>query len=105
MKKENFNVMSNIKTLEKLKSQLLYIVADFFGILTKGSSVAQETILQCISSGIIIFYFIGEKLGYSYVTIDDNIRKNLIIGISENDELEKQDRSLSRLNSHISKRS
>lgn len=104
MKKEDFSIMANVKTIEKLKSQLLYVIADFFGLLTKGSNVAQETMLQCISSGIIIFYMLADKLGYSYITVDETIRKNLKVGIAENDKLEKNDKSLSRLYSHISDR-
>lgn len=104
MKREDFSIMANVKTIENLKSQLLYVIADFFGLMTKGSNVAQEAMLHCISSGIIIFYTLADKFGYSYDTIDESIKKNLKVGISENDKLEKDDKTLSRLYSHISDR-
>lgn len=104
MKREDFSIMENVKTIENLKSQLLYVIADFFSLMTKGSNVAKDAMLQCISSGIIIFYTLADKLGYSYVTIDESMKKNLKAGISENDKLEKNDKSLSRLYSHISDR-
>ena len=64
MKKESFNIMTNIKIIEELKAQLICIIGEFFRLLTKGSNVAQDAILECISGAIIILYVLGEKLGY-----------------------------------------
>ena len=35
MKKDNFNIMKNIKIIEDLKAQLLCIIGEFFRLLTK----------------------------------------------------------------------
>lgn len=65
MRKDNFNIMTNIKIIEDLKAQLLCIIGEFFRLLTKGNNVARDSILDCISGAIIILYILGDKLGYS----------------------------------------
>lgn len=104
LKKEDFNIMTNIKIIENLKAELLCIIGDFFKLLTKGSSVAQDAILECISGAIIILYVLGDRLGYSYVTIDDNMKKKLKLGIIEEDYIEKDGRDLSKLHIHLKER-
>lgn len=49
LKREDFNIMSNVKIIEDLKAELLCIIGDFFKLLTKGSNVAQDALLDCIS--------------------------------------------------------
>lgn len=101
MRKEDFNIMSDIKIIEELKAQLLCIVGELFRLLTRGSNVAKEAILDCISGAIIILYILADKLGYSYSMVDENIQKKVKVGIIEEDIVEKQGRNLSRLGSHI----
>lgn len=104
MKKENFNIMYNVKIIEDLKANLLCIIADFFKLLTRGSNVAQESILDCISGGIILLYLLAERLGYSHKSIDDTMKKKLKIGIIEEDKIEKDGKDLSKLYNHLKKR-
>lgn len=96
--------MSDIKTIEDLKAQLLCVIGEFYRLLTKGSNVAQESILDCISGAIIILYVLADRLGYSYASVDDNVQKKLKVGIVEKDLVEKQGRNLSRLYTHIKER-
>lgn len=105
MRKDDFNIMSDIRIIEDLKAQLLGVIAEFYRLLTKGSNVAQEAILDCISGAIIILYILAERLGYSYTAVDENIKKKLKVGIIEEDVVEKQGHNLSRLNNHIKDRS
>ncbi len=104
MKKEDFNVISNIRLIEHIKSQILYVVADLFNLLSKGSNIAKDSLVSCISGAIILFYILGEKLGYSYIKIDEEIKKSLQLGIDEGDELEQNNKSLSNLLEHLNKR-
>lgn len=104
MRKGDFNIMTNVKIIENLKAELLCIIGDFFKLLSRGSNVAQNAILDCISGAIIILYVLGERLGYSHLTVDENIKKKLKIGIVEEDELEKDGKNLSRLYHHIKER-
>lgn len=104
MKERDFNIMSNVKIIENLKAELLCIVGDLFKLLAKGSNIAQESILECISGAILILYLLGERLGYSYKDIDENMKKKLKLGIREEDIIEKQNNGLSRLHSHIRNR-
>ena len=104
MRKDNFNIMTNIKIIEDLKAQLLCIIGEFFKLLTKGNNVARDSILDCISGAIIILYILGEKLGYSFVDIDHVIKSKLDLGIRAEDQVEKEGKSLSKLKRYINNR-
>ncbi|WP_461207324.1 MazG-like family protein [Clostridium sp. DL1XJH146] len=104
MKKEDFNIISNIRLVEHIKSQILYVVADLFNLLSKGSHIAKDSLATCIAGAIILFYILGEKLGYSYIKIDEEIKKSLQLGIDEEDELEANGKSLSNLQKYFIKR-
>jgi hypothetical protein len=104
MKRDEFNIMSNIKIIEQLKAELLCIIGDFFKLLTKGSNVAHDAILDCISGAIIVLYILAERLGYSFTAVDESIKKKLKLGIVEEDSIEKQGKDLSRLYTHIKER-
>ena len=102
MKKDNFNIMKNIKIIEDLKAQLLCIIGEFFRLLTKGNNIARDAILECISGAIIILYVLGEKLGYPFEDIDENMKSKLDLGVRAEDQVEKEGKSLSRLKHYIS---
>ncbi|WP_368489238.1 MazG-like family protein [Clostridium sp. BJN0013] len=97
MKKQNFNIMYNVKMIEDLKADLLCIIGDFFKLLTKGSNVAQQAILDCISGAIIILYLLAERLGYSHTAVDETIKRKLKVGIIEEDKIEKDGKDLTKL--------
>lgn len=104
MKRDEFNIMSNIKIIENLKAELLCIIGDFFKLLTKGSNVAQDAILDCISGAIMVLYILAERLGYSFAAVDETMKKKLKLGIVEEDTIEKESKDLSRLYTHIKER-
>lgn len=104
MKKEDFNIMSNVKIIEDLKADLLCIIGDFFKLLTKGANVAQDAILDCISGAIITLYILAERLGYSYLAVDEDMKKKLKEGIVSEDYIEKDGKDLSRLYAHLKER-
>ena len=104
MKRDNFNIMTNIKIIEDLKAQLLCIIGEFFKLLTKGNNVARESILDCISGAISIMYILGAKLGYSFEDIDHVIKSKLDLGIRAEDQVEKEGKSLSKLKRYINNR-
>ncbi|WP_160693040.1 MazG-like family protein [Clostridium sp. C2-6-12] len=104
MRRDNFNIMTNIKIIEDLKAQLLCIVGEFFKLLTKGNNVARDSILDCISGAISILYILGEKLGYSFEDVDHVIKSKLDMGIRAEDQVEKEGKSLSKLKRYINNR-
>ena len=116
MKRKELNIMGNVKMIENLKAQLLCIIGEFFRLLTKGTNVAQDAILDWISGAIIILYvflikciiikinLLGRKLGYPLSEIDHNIKGKLDLGIKAEDEVEKEGKSLSELKKYISNR-
>ena len=104
MKRDNFNILANIKIIEDLKAQLLCIIGEFFRLLTKGNNVARESILDCISGAITILYILAEKLGYSFQDIDHVIKSKLDLGIRAEDQVEREGKSLSKLKRYINNR-
>jgi len=104
MRKEDFNIMSNVKLLEGLKAEILCAIGDLFKLLSKGSNVAQDAILDCISGAIIMLYILAEKLGYSHLAVDETMKRKLKIGMVEDDPLEKDGKGLSKLYNHIRER-
>ncbi|MEG0774835.1 MazG-like family protein [Clostridium sp.] len=104
MRKEDFNIMSNVKLVESLKAEILCTIGDLFKILSKGSNVAQEAILDCISGAIIMLYILAEKLGYSHLAVDETMKRKLKIGMVEGDSLERDGKGLSKLYNHIRER-
>ncbi|GAA0123647.1 MAG: MazG-like family protein [Clostridium argentinense] len=104
MRKEDFNIMSSVKIIENLKAELLCIIGDFFKLLSKGSNVAQDAILDCISGAIIILYMLAERLGYSHLAVDESMKRKLKLGIVEEDSLEREGRDLSKLYNHLKER-
>lgn len=101
VKRDDLNIMANMKMIEKLKANLLCLIGDFYHLLTKGSNVAQESILDCISGAILILYVLAQKLGYSCHDVDKDMKKKLKAGIMEGHEYEKDGRSLSKLQLHL----
>lgn len=104
MKFRELNIMANVKIIDDLKAQLLCIIGEFFRLLTKGTNVAQEAILDCISGAIIILYVLGQKLGYSLSQIDNTMKDKLDMGIKAEDEVEKEGKCLSTLKKYIDNR-
>jgi len=104
LKNRELNVMANIKIIESLKAQLLCVIGNFFTLLTKGSNVAQNAIIDSISGAIIILYVLAEKLGYSFSEVDSTIKDKLQLGIKAEDEVEKQGKSLTKLKEYINNR-
>ena len=105
MRHEDLNIMSNVKIIEELKANLLCVIGDFFLLLTRGSNIARDSILDCVSGAIIILYVLAERLGYSYTAVDEKIKEKLQEGIKNNDIIEKDGKDLSRLDSYLNERS
>lgn len=104
MKKDNFNIMGDIKIIEEIKAQIICILGELFTLLTRGSNVAKEAIVNCIASLIILLYILADKLGHSAIEVDETIKKSLKIGIVEEDNLEKQGGNLTKLFNHLKER-
>lgn len=104
MRNEDFNIMKNVTKIEHYKAQLLCTIGEFFRLLTKGSNVTQDAILDCISSAIIMLYILADRLGYSHTAVDESMKKNLRTGIVEEEEEDKTEKDLTRLYAHLKER-
>ena len=104
MKKEEFNIMANIKIIEELKASLLCLIGELYSLLTRGTNVARDSILNCISGAILILYVLAQKLGYTCSEVDEDMNKKLKIGIIEEHEYEREGKNLSKLQNHIRQR-
>lgn len=104
MKRRDLNIMGNVRIIEGLKAQLIKLIGDLYVLLTRGSNVAEESIIECLSGAIISLYVLADKLGYSLSRIDNKIKEKLDIGIRAEDEIEKEGKSLSKLKKYIDSR-
>ncbi|WP_297635631.1 MazG-like family protein [uncultured Clostridium sp.] len=104
MKRKDLNIMGSVRIIEGLKAQLIKLIGDLYVLLTRGSNVAEESIIDCLSGAIITLYVLADKLGYSLSRIDNKIKEKLDIGIRTEDEIEKEGKSLSKLKRYISNR-
>lgn len=104
MKREDFKIMSNVKIIEGIKASIICVVGDLYRFLAKGSSAAQDDVLECISGAIILLYVLGQRLGYSHIEIDEEMKKKLKLGIIEEDDIEKDGKDLTKLYNHLKKR-
>ncbi|MGJ7044749.1 MazG-like family protein [Thermoanaerobacterium thermosulfurigenes] len=95
----NFDIMRNIKSLENLKVELLSKTASVFKNFNN-DELPQE-LIDDICHVIIIGYLLGNKLGYDFKEIDDEILKR-IRSISA--EIEEDAQNYRELAEHIKKR-
>lgn len=93
-----------MRMIEDLKANLICIIGDMFKLLTRGTNIAENALLDCISGAIIILYILAERLGYSFVAVDENMKKKLKTGIIENDDIEKDGKDLTKLYKHLKER-
>lgn len=103
MKREDLNIIANIKIIEEIKASIVCVIGELFHLLTKGSNVARDSILNSISRGIMLLYILGQRLGYSFEDIDNSLKKKIKKDISQNHEYEKDGGSLSSLDSYLKK--
>ena len=104
MKKEEFSIMANIKIIEEIKANLLCLLGELYSLLTKGSNVAKDSILNCIAGSILMLYVLAQKLGHSCNEVDEQVKKKLRIGIVEGHEYEKEGKTLSKLQTYMKTR-
>lgn len=93
--------MGNVKIIENLKAELICTIGQLYKLLTKGTNVAQDAILECISGAIIILYVLAQKLGYSPSEVDNVMKDKASMGIKAEDEVEKEGKCLSNLKRHL----
>ena len=103
MKREDLNIISNIKIIEETKAKILCEIGDIFFLLTKGSKVARESILNSISKAILLLYILGQRLGYSFQDIDSTIENKHLKDIKEKTDYEKESECFSKFESYIRK--
>ncbi len=85
MKREDFKIMENIKIIEEIKADLLCQIGNIFKLLTKGNNITQNALIDCISQAIILLYKLADKLGYSKIEVDNEIKRNIQLGIMKNE--------------------
>jgi hypothetical protein len=104
VRKDEFNIMANIRIIEELKANLLCLIGELYTLLTRGTNVARDSILNCISGAVLILYVLAQKLGYTCSEVDEDMEKKLKIGIAEEHEYEREGKNLSKLKTHIKQR-
>ncbi|HEY5562227.1 MAG TPA: MazG-like family protein [Clostridiaceae bacterium] len=104
MRKDDLNIMANIKIIEELKAELLGFIADFYKELTKGGNIAKETLLNSLASTMIVLYILGDRLGFSYKALDEKMKNKLKKDLDVSN-IQKEGQDFTRLINHLEERS
>ncbi|MDI6604815.1 MAG: MazG-like family protein [Thermoanaerobacteraceae bacterium] len=83
----NFDIAKNIKNIENLKIQLLNYTASLFKAFNDDDKSLE--LIDDICNILITAYLLGNKLGYDFTEIDEEIRKKIKLipsDIKQNDE-------------------
>ena len=98
---QDFDVTSNIKAIERIKSQLLSCVADLYDNMLNTEATASQR--SDILSDIIIFtYVLSARLGIPYQNLDSKALNKLKLGVLERESNLFTD--LSHLYKHLENR-
>ena len=92
MKREELNIMSNIKMIEKLKANLLCIIGEFYHLLTKRKQCGTGCNFKLYIRAILILYVLAQKLGYSCEDVDADMKRKLKTGIAEGMNMKRMEK-------------
>ena len=103
MNNENFDIISNMNTIDNYKTYLIGFVADLFATMnkSKGNTAYNDEIIDEIADIIICSYLIGRRIGIGYDKIDKRIMDKLKLGLLEDKGLDKFNQDYSSLISYI----
>lgn len=70
----DLNIVKNVRIIEWLKAELLFASGTLFKAMIKNS---EEVILDALAHLIMVCYFLGKRLGFSYAKVDARIEQRL----------------------------
>lgn len=70
----DLNIVKNVRIIEWLKAELLSASGTLFKAMIKNS---EEVILDALAHLIMVCYFLGKRLGFSYAKVDARIEQRL----------------------------
>lgn len=92
------SIAKNIKLIERLKSELLTAVANFFKALLQGS---EGLILEALSRMIVICFLLGRRMGFSYQRIEQAVEQKVKIYLQEKEKDEGLSGDLEDFSSYL----
>ncbi len=101
-KSNDFDITSNIKMIEKLKSELLTQVASLHKSMVNASFEEMSERLESLSNIIIISYILANRIGITHQNLDAKILSELKLSVINNDSALSAEYSL--LYRHIEKK-
>jgi len=85
----DINITKNIKTIERLKSEILTNTAELFSSFSKEKNLhSQEVVLSAVSNIIIDSYLLAKRMGFDFSQVDSKIDSKLSLELKSN-EVEK----------------
>lgn len=97
----DLNIVKNVRIIEWLKAELLTGIGVLFKSMIKNN---EEAILDALANIIMGCYFLGKRLGFSYVRIDAQIEKRLNSPEMQEHEIEEWYGDVSNLQQYFKER-
>ena len=97
----DLNIVKNVRTIEWLKAELLSAIGALFKGMIKNS---EEAILDALTHLIMVCYFLGKRLGFSYAKIDARIEQCLEAPEMQEHEIEEWYGDITNLQQYVKER-
>ena len=99
---KDFDIASNAKMIEIVKSELLDSCSDVFKSLLY--SGGKDDLTHSLSNIVLLAYILGRRCGIPFKEIDSGILDKAKIGIIDEHKLETMFKDLSKIKKHIGER-
>ncbi len=97
----DLNIVKNVRIIEWLKAELITAISALFKAMIKNS---EEVILDALAHLIMVCYFLGKRLGFSYGKIDAKIEQRLESPEMQEHEIEEWYGDITNLQQYVKER-
>jgi hypothetical protein len=97
----DLNIVKNVRIIEWLKAELLSTIGALFKAMIKNSETA---ILDTLAHAIMVCFFLGKRLGFSYGKIDARIEQLLESPEMQEHEIEEWYGDITNLQQYVKER-
>lgn len=94
---KDMNIIKNIRTVEKIKSELLTSVAYLYEILLNKEDSSKEELSDVIANIVLLSLLMGKRIGLSYTDVINSLENNIRTNIIKGHKIEKWYGDLSEL--------
>ncbi len=97
----DLNIVKNVRIIEWLKAELLTGIGALFKAMIKNN---EEAILDGLAGLIVGCYFLGKRLGFSYLKVDARVEKLLDSSEMQKHEIEEWYGDVTNLQQYVKER-